>query len=76
MVNPLNPLKRWRTRKGIGISKASKELGVSHWSIQNWEKGKYLPNWKSFTKLSQALDTSFEELVEEWKDWYEGPRDE
>lgn len=38
-------LREWRRKRGLSQVAAAEAIGCSRRSIQNWEKGKAIPEW-------------------------------
>ncbi len=56
-------LKAARTNKGFTQEQAAKKLGVSKFTIGNWEKGKSYPNANQIKKIESAYDVCYDEII-------------
>lgn len=64
-----NPLRQWRLKQppeGWKRSVLARQLGVSHTSVEGWEKGKRLPVVDAFAKIEQLTGIT----TRQWMDWY------
>ena len=64
-----NPLRLWRLKQppeGWRRSVLARQLGVSHTSVEGWEKGKRLPVVDAFAKIEKLTGIT----TQQWMDWY------
>jgi ribosome-binding protein aMBF1 (putative translation factor) len=64
-----NPLRIWRLKQppeGWKRSVLARQLGVSHTSVEGWEKGKRLPVVDAFAKIEKLTGIT----SQQWMDWY------
>jgi transcriptional regulator with XRE-family HTH domain len=64
-----NPLRIWRLKQppeGWRRSVLARQLGVSHTSVEGWEKGKRLPVVDAFAKIEKLTGIS----TQQWMNWY------
>lgn len=68
-----NPLRLWRLAQppeGWNRSVLARQLGVSHTSVEAWEKGTRQPVVDAFAKIERLTGIT----VQEWMAWHEGKR--
>lgn len=58
----MNNIKAVRVRRGMTQQELADKIGVSVPRISEWENGKYIPNGRHMIRLSEALNTSIDEL--------------
>lgn len=58
----MNELLKKRTKKNISIKELSKMTGISERYLYFIEKGQRIPSIKTAKKISNALDTSIDEI--------------
>lgn len=56
-------IKESRMNKGFDIIEFSRELSVSRSSVNNWEKGVFLPTLENVVKICNLLGISIDELI-------------
>lgn len=64
-----NPLRLWRIKQppeGWKRSVLARQLGVSHTSVEGWEKGKRLPVVDAFAKIEKLTGIT----TQQWMDWF------
>jgi len=64
-----NPLRVWRLKQlpeGWNRSVLARQLGVSHTSVEAWEKGKRLPKVDAFAKIEKLTAIT----SQQWMDWF------
>ncbi len=64
-----NPLRLWRMKQppeGWKRSVLARQLGVSHTSVEGWEKGKRLPVVDAFAKIEKLTGIT----TQQWMDWF------
>lgn len=65
-----NPLRQWRMRQppeGWNRSVLARQLGVSHTSVEGWEKGKRLPVVDAFAKIEKLTGIT----TQQWMEWFQ-----
>lgn len=61
-------IKELRLFKGYTLMQLSELSGVTHITISNVERGKFLPQCTTLHKLLKALEYDYEKFYEETKD--------
>ena len=56
-------IKELRTDKGLDVVNFSQRLSVSKVTVNNWEKGKFLPSLHNVVNICNLLKISVDELV-------------
>ena len=59
----MNAIKRARLLKGVTQIDLAKELGVSHVTVNKWEKGKMFPDVKRLKQVADVLNVHVEDLL-------------
>ena len=57
-------MKKHLDRKGWTMTRLSQEINVTPTAVQNWAHGKRTPSAYALYRMSKALGTTMEELVE------------
>jgi transcriptional regulator with XRE-family HTH domain len=66
-----NPLRLWRRKQppeGWNRSVLARQLGVSHTSVEAWEKGSRLPLVDAFAKIEALTHIT----TQQWMRWFNG----
>jgi transcriptional regulator with XRE-family HTH domain len=64
-----NPLRQWRLMQppeGWNRSVLARQLGVSHTSVEGWEKGTRLPVVDAFAKIEKLTGIT----TQKWMEWF------
>lgn len=56
-------LKAARTNKNLTQEEAGRDIGVSKYTIGNWEKGKSFPNANQIRRIEQVYDVSYDDII-------------
>lgn len=56
-------LRAARVNKGLTQIEAGKLLGVSLYTVQNWESGKTFPDAMQILKIQDAYDVKYDDLI-------------
>ena len=56
-------LRAARVNKGLTQMEAGKLLGVSLYTVQNWEAGKTFPDAMQILKIQDAYDVKYDDLI-------------
>ncbi len=56
-------IRAFRVSAGISLAELARRLRTHPSNIQRWEQGKVSPNWKSLTRVAEALGVAVEVLV-------------
>ena len=54
-----------REAAGVTLADLARRLVTHPSNIQRWEQGRVSPNWKSLTRIAEALEVTVEDLVAE-----------
>ncbi len=58
-----NNFKHYRLEKGINATEMAKRLSVSRNTLHNYENGSYEPSFETLIKISQILEVSIDDLL-------------
>lgn len=59
-----NRLRSLRSRTGLSIEALAPRIGVSPWTLRNWELGRRKPSWHGVRKLARHLDVPIGTIVQ------------
>ncbi len=60
---PRLTLKAWRVNKKLSLKEASKQLGISEYTLGNYEAGKTFPNVAMVSKMEKLYGTSYDNII-------------
>lgn len=56
-------LKAARINAGLTQEEAAKELGVSEYSVSNWERGKTYPDIPALKKIERLYGVDYKDII-------------
>ena len=55
-------IKKWRRSRWLTQAELAEKVGVTHWTISNWEKGIKPPSLRNMRRLAEALGITPEQI--------------